>query len=448
MSPPTGVPPRPAGASAGSRISAGRRAGRILARALRPLALPFLHRFEWRVRTAVVKTGLPDAVARIEATLAAHTVNSAAAAAARHDLLQTMLQHLRTEATQLRELPRAELDVLRACCDGLDDAVQAAAELRDHSLAEYKAVRDRCDELAATLQTMAAARSDTEARLGQRLDAMWGGLSTRADMLLRRAVLPCGDAFLARTPAGWLLAPAADQKLLVALYESGGVLEPGTTAVVEGLLAPDAIVVDAGANIGLITLPAARRVGDTGHIIAVEPTPELVGLLRRSMALNDLEGRVVVHDCAAGEHAGRHGFNVAPARGHSSLLALDVVSERIEVDVRPLDDLVPAGTAVALVKLDVEGFELPAWRGMRRIIAESPELAVIVEFGPLHLARAGERIEDWLAALTAPGFTPYEIDELTGVCRRLRAYGLDQVFSMNLLLLRSPPERFPSVHFA
>jgi hypothetical protein len=100
------------------------------------------------------------------------------------------------------------------------------------------------------------------------------------------------------------------------------------------------------------------------------------------------------------------------------------------------------------VKIDAEGFELDVWRGMQRVLRETPNVAVIVEFGPSHLLRAGMRIEDWFAALTAPGFTPWEIDEASGAIRPLRSSGLQDVFSMNLLLLRDQPSRWPRLRIA
>jgi FkbM family methyltransferase len=413
-----------------------RRLGRAVLRALRALALPLLHRFEWRVRTAVTKTGLIDATARLESSLATCEANITALAAALQEPLQ-QLQETRGAILQSQELSRLEFEVLQASLDSISDRLAASeagqARVEDHL----------------------AARSAIEDRLGGRLDEMWHGLnemwqglSARADMILKRGVLPLGDVFLVRTPFGWLFMPSSDPKLLMHLYESGGVLEPGTTAVIEGLLKPGDAVVDAGSHIGLITLPAARCVGERGQVIAVEPIPKLAGLLRQSMLLNDLNKSVVVHECAAGETAARASFNVGSVLGHSSFLPLDEPSERIDVDVQPLDELAPAGAPIKLVKLDVEGSELVAWRGMHRIIGDNPGLAVIVEYGPSHLDRTNVAIEDWIGELTAPGFIPYEIDESTGICRTLRSEGLDRVFSMNLLLLRDAPERYPGLRFA
>ncbi len=413
-----------------------RQLGRALLRALRPLALPLLHRFEWRVRTAVTKTGLIDATARLENSLRACEANIAA--------LAGNLQETRGAILQSRELSRVEFKVLQASLDGISDRL-AAIEIGQARVSDRVAAIEAGE---ARVEDHLAARSAVEDRLAGRLDEMWHGLSARADMILKRGVLPLGDVFLVRTPFGWLFSPPSDPKLLMALYETGGVLEPGTTAIVEGLLKPGDVMLDVGAHVGLMTLPAARCVGERGQVIAVEPIPQLVGLLRRSVALNDLDKFIVVHECAAGESAARTRFNVGAVLGHSSLLPLDEPSEPIDVYVQPLDGLVPAGTPAKLVKLDVEGSELAAWRGMHRIISDNPELAVIVEFGPSHLDRANVTIEDWIGELTAPGFTPYEIDESTGICRTLRSEGLERIFSMNLLLLRDAPERYPGLRFA
>ena len=353
-------------------------------------------------------------------------------------------QSVSHEVAQLRSMLWAEQDALvadmrarhKAVITALGELAALRAE-RDALIADmragHKAVTTALGELAAALR-------EQQARTERQLAEL-----TRAQA---RSVIPLGTEMLARTPYGWLLAPVSDIALTVALFESGGELEPGTTRVLNALLQEGDTFLDAGAHLGLMTLPAARRVGWRGQVIAVEPTPELVGLLRRMLALNDVDAHVIVHACAAGERAGRQEFNIAPIRGHSSLLPLDGASERIEVDVRPLDALVPAGTPVRLAKIDVEGFELPVWRGMRRIVADNPDLSVIVEFGPSHLRRSGTTIADWLRELTAPGVTAYEIDEDSGVCRPLRRTGLDEVVSINLLLLRHPPEHYPEVCFA
>jgi hypothetical protein len=85
---------------------------------------------------------------------------------------------------------------------------------------------------------------------------------------------------------------------------------------------------------------------------------------------------------------------------------------------------------------------------MARVVTEATGLSVIVEFGRSHLARAGITPEAWLATFSRDGFTPWEINEGDGTIRPLRSAGLDEVPSLNLLLLRYPPERWPNLKIA
>lgn len=235
--------------------------------------------------------------------------------------------------------------------------------------------------------------------------------------------------------------------LLTALLETG-VLEPGTTTVMTNVIHEGDRVVDVGANIGLLTLPAAQRVGSMGSVIAFEPLPRLADVLRRSMYTNGMAARVSVVAAACGDHSGTATIHAAQILGHSSLLPVEGEVRTLDVPLCTLDEFVPTHTRISLVKIDAEGYELFVWRGMRRIVADNPDLAVIVEFGPTHLARAGVSIAAWLQAFVSAGFTGYEIDEATGRCRPLRASGLDEIFSINLLFLRRQPSSYPNLEFA
>jgi FkbM family methyltransferase len=214
-------------------------------------------------------------------------------------------------------------------------------------------------------------------------------------------------------------------------------MEPGTLKVLRNLLNEGDVMIDVGANIGSLAIVAARCVGASGRVVAFEPTPRVADLLRRSAALNDLTARLQVEQCAAGEVDGEATFSISASTTHNSLFLEE--GERILIAVRSIDSLIPPGGKVDLIKIDAEGSELQVWRGMQRVIANNPELAVIVEFGPSHLRRAGVTVASWLAELQTSGFVAWEIDEASGTVHPLRKQGLHEIFSLNLLLLRDPP---------
>jgi hypothetical protein len=66
---------------------------------------------------------------------------------------------------------------------------------------------------------------------------------------------------------------------------------------------------------------------------------------------------------------------------------------------------------VGVVKLDLEGGEVEALRGMRQVISSSPAPLLFVECNPSALARAGTSVEALLGELHAAGLSVRVIDE-------------------------------------
>jgi FkbM family methyltransferase len=249
------------------------------------------------------------------------------------------------------------------------------------------------------------------------------------------------STFALRTHEGFVLVPRQDSLLLLMLLDAGPQgLEPGTRRVVSKLLAPGMNFVDIGAHIGLLTLAGARAVGPSGKVLAIEPVPQTFELLKQALAINGLAQRVEVRCLAAGARRERCKFFVRSVLGHSSFIRSDTLSDantvEIEVDVSPLDDLVPKGERVDLVKIDVEGAELAVLEGMTRVIAENPDIAIIAEFGPSHLKANQISPESWFSAFRDRGFDAFAINELSSDCPPVDLRKLADIESINILFGR------------
>lgn len=384
-----------------------RAAGRRGLRGVRPVVLPILNRVQARIRTAINESDVAARTTSIEQALA------------------KLSERLDTEIASRRDI----------------------ADLR-------RLVAEDARRLDALRREVADVGEAANAAVVQRLDAVQQGVAAIPDAMragtARRAPIPLGGEVMAWTPDGYLLLPAEDLRLLAAMSE-GGVLEHGTRLVLAALLEPGGAFLDVGAHVGTMALLGARRVGEHGRVFAVEPLPRLAALLRRSLALNDLADRVSVAACAAGEADAEGLLHLGEVLGHSSLLPLPSApnAEAVRVPVRRIDDVVPPGTRIDVAKIDAEGCELQVWRGMRRVLEESPRLAAVLECGPSHLARAGTTPEAWLGELEAASFASYTIDEATGACRPASAPALAGVFSTNVLLLRpGAAARHPGLVFA
>lgn len=138
---------------------------------------------------------------------------------------------------------------------------------------------------------------------------------------------------------------------------------------------------DVGANIGTHTVYALRS-GLFTRVIAVEPAPRNVALLRANIALNGMTDRVAVQEAAAGIAGGtaRLYLDETNHGGHS--LGRRDLRHSVDVPVVRLDDVLAhealgAGD-VGLVWIDAEGSEIDCVGGMPGMLAAAVPL--VLEF--------------------------------------------------------------------
>lgn len=194
-------------------------------------------------------------------------------------------------------------------------------------------------------------------------------------------------------------------------------------AAADGILArlwqqvcrPGAVVLDVGANLGLFSFLAAQRVGPTGLVWAFEPDPLNRDLLERGIILGGLTN-VTVAAIAVTDHVGRVRFAVREEhRGDCHIATAPETGGRfLEVAASTLDATLRSAPRVDVIKLDIQGAEPQALRGMMGVLAGSPDLVVFSEFWPKGLRRAGTDPAAYLALWREQGFQCALIDEQEG----------------------------------
>ena len=163
---------------------------------------------------------------------------------------------------------------------------------------------------------------------------------------------------------------------------NGGVFEEENLEVLLSYLKPEALCLDVGANLGFFTVCLAKRLRPPGRVLAFEPHPMLCDLNNRTTFINGVRRLVTIHNLGLSDHETEamllypHGHLGA---GHVAEENEPVRGEVVKAQLRRLDDVLDAGTAVDLVKIDVERHELQVLRGMRRVIADSPNIAILFE---------------------------------------------------------------------
>ncbi len=185
-----------------------------------------------------------------------------------------------------------------------------------------------------------------------------------------------------------------------------------------------------GANIGDTVLTSAKQVGPSGIVWAVEPHPRTYEFLVSNLRLNHVQN-VKPINCAAGETAGEVRFE-DDRRDDMNRVGAGALT----VPVQRLDDLVTSREPIALLKVDVEGYE-------KRVFDGAPEIldgtySVHFEVSDRHFSYFGYEIRELLKLITAKGFLIFSI--------RSNGYleEIDQDYQTgnveNLIALRDPAD--------
>lgn len=215
--------------------------------------------------------------------------------------------------------------------------------------------------------------------------------------------------------------------------------EAETTAQLRQLLRPGMVVLDVGAHVGYYTRLASQLVGETGQVIAFEPHPrnhhyledntrKRPNVTRLQVALAEAEGTAELHDYLMMSASGSLHYDEAMREVQMAQLSEADIAPRIGRDFQPqtytvrtapMDALLQErGIAqVDVIKMDIEGAEIGALRGMPRTIQQSDSLALVMEYNPLGLQAFGHDPVAALREVLAMGFSQFAVIEADGTLR-------------------------------
>ena len=164
-------------------------------------------------------------------------------------------------------------------------------------------------------------------------------------------------------------------------------------------LRPGDVVVDVGANFGLTALAAFTTVGPRGQMHSFEPHPRIFRFLLGNIELNGAEAVVTPYNLALGERAGTVFLTDERADDQNSV-SPDTTGLRVPMST--LDDAVAQLPRIALLKIDVEGYEQFVLRGATMTLARTD--CVYFESSDAHFARHEYALVNVVELLAANGF--------------------------------------------
>jgi FkbM family methyltransferase len=162
-----------------------------------------------------------------------------------------------------------------------------------------------------------------------------------------------------------------------------GTYESELQTAIRKLVQPGAIIYDVGANIGYVSLLLAKAAGKDGHVFAFEALPENAQRWRENIRLNGMEANLSLFSGAVTEVSGLVVFLVHESGGMGKAAGSagrdDRYQSELTVPGLSLDDFVYGlgNPPPQVVKMDIEGGEVLALPGMRRVLCEARPLMLM-----------------------------------------------------------------------
>jgi lipopolysaccharide transport system ATP-binding protein len=208
------------------------------------------------------------------------------------------------------------------------------------------------------------------------------------------------DSFIALPWGGRIKTDLLDS---LGLRSNDGSFEQQETDLCRLLVKPGDRVLDVGANIGYYTLLFCSLVTSSGVVTAIEPDRENYLLLQHNVAENNFNSIVDAYQIALGSSVSTSKlFRSMESNGHHRLYASVCCSDKFtEVCVDTGDNLNLG--PLDFVKIDVEGYEPEAIKGLSATIAMSPNFKMLCEFSPLSIWESGGSPIEFLTQMKTLG---------------------------------------------
>ena len=190
----------------------------------------------------------------------------------------------------------------------------------------------------------------------------------------------------------------------------GAAYEPDETTLMRRIIRPGDTVLDIGAHIGIFSVLSSKRTGVTGRVLAFEPEPRNLMLLRRNLDYNQCNN-VEVIPAAVTDLDGVTELHINTENSLDNRLSETGAVEEVEL-VRSvcLDGLQSlSGKRIDVIKMDIQGSEPAALDGMKSLLEKQSDVQMLTEFWPHGLKSSGYDPKRYLSELRNCGFRLYMV---------------------------------------
>lgn len=170
---------------------------------------------------------------------------------------------------------------------------------------------------------------------------------------------------------------------------------------------PGDIVLDIGANIGFYSEIFSSLVGEKGKVYCFEP--DAVNFKHLKDRVNHIKNVSIYHKAVADSNQTIKIYTSKLLNVDHRTYKPDEYDEEIDIEAVALDSFLQT-PKVNFIKIDIQGFEMTAMKGMNQILKNN-NLKILSEFWPYGLKKAGSSIIEYYSLLVSNGFKVYLINQ-------------------------------------
>jgi FkbM family methyltransferase len=191
--------------------------------------------------------------------------------------------------------------------------------------------------------------------------------------------------------------------------------EPFETLILKYFLQKNSVYVDIGANIGYFSL-IAGSIAKNGKVFSFEPYPLNFELLEKNIIANNFANIQTFQYAVSNQNTFVDIFSSDANKGNVRLFKNDLEGYMEEhqlnklVKCTTLDTILDDSIDPDIIKMDIQGGEMLALKGMKKIIQKTNELVLFTEFWPEAITLNKESPAEFLQLLQDLDFEIYDID--------------------------------------
>ena len=160
------------------------------------------------------------------------------------------------------------------------------------------------------------------------------------------------------------------------------------------------VVIDIGAHIGLFAVRAAQLIGQTGRVYAFEPTPATHLLLQKTVAVNEMQYRIMPQKEAIADEDGETFFYVSDNEGDNANSLVNYRIDRgalhkVTVKQTSIDNFLQKENLASIdfIKIDAEGFEYKVLLGCKNLFTSVRPFGILA-LHPKGIRSNGDSLEE------------------------------------------------------